>query len=203
MTEFITQATSYIDGLSPLLRGFLLIIFCLLEYILPIFPGDTVVIATGLFKARGALSFWEIILGLGGGSLIGIIITYYVGVMLTKSEKKYSSRFISNNDINKITQWYKKWGYTLLLVNRFFPGIRSLFFVAAGMNKMPLIPVIIAGLFASLIFNSLLFILGYFAGNNLEFIENFMQQYTIVAYAIIALIISIFFIIFYLKKRKT
>lgn len=204
MTEFIKHMTEYVDALPPFLRCFLIAIFATIEYVFPLFPGDTIVIAAGLFKARGALSFWEIILGLILGTLIGICLTYFAGHMIAKRKNTsfLPSMIISVDDIDKINRWYKKWGYPLLIINRFFPGIRSLFFVAAGMNHMSFFLVLMSGFLSALIFNSLLFFLGYFAGHNIEFIEGFIKQYTIIAYLIIATIITIFLMIFYRRRKK-
>jgi membrane protein DedA with SNARE-associated domain len=164
------------------------------------------VIAAGFFNARGNIGLSEIYISLSVGSIVGIWLTFYFGRLIAKQNIKlpgWSAKLISAQEILKINQWYKKYGYGLILINRFFPGIRSLFFVAAGMSNMPFGPVLITGSISAMLFNSMLLAVGYLAGQNMEIITNFLHQYTIVAYSILGAFIAIFIVIFYLKRKKS
>jgi membrane protein DedA with SNARE-associated domain len=204
MPEFLLDVIRYVDGLPLLMRAGILIISALVEYIFPVFPGDTIVIASGFFNARGNMGLWEIYISLSIGTALGIWLTFYVGKFITnkKITAAWLGKIISPEKLLKINQWYQKWGYGLLLANRFFPGIRSLFFVAAGMSNMLFWPVLVTGLVSALLFNSALLLVGYLAGYNFEIISNFWHQYTIIAYSLIGLVILVFSTIFYLKKKK-
>jgi membrane protein DedA with SNARE-associated domain len=88
MPEFLLDVIRYVDGLPLLMRAGILIISALVEYIFPVFPGDTIVIASGFFNARGNMGLWEIYISLSIGTALGIWLTFYVGKFIT-NKKNY------------------------------------------------------------------------------------------------------------------
>lgn len=205
MPEDVLHAIQLIDSFPMLARAGILAVSVIIEYIFPIFPGDTVVIAAGFFSVHGKFLLWEIIGALIIGTFFGIWLTYYLGRLI--AQKKITSekitKFIPSQEIKKINLWYQKWGYSLLLINRFFPGIRSLFFVAAGMSKMPFIPVLISGMISALLFNGGLLVLGYSIGYNFESINTMWHRYTAVSSIIIGTVVAVFLAYFFHRKHKS
>lgn len=204
MSETIITIVDYVEQMHWLVRDILLALSVIIEYIFPIFPGDTVVIAAGIFHAQGALSFLEIYCSIMLGTCIGILFDYLIGRAITNNKlpKKLTQKIINQQALETIVKWYKKWGCLLLIVNRFLPGIRAFFFIAAGMTRMPLNAVLWAGGISALLFNSGLLALGYLAGYNLERIDVLWKNYNTLVYGIMVTIFIIFIGYLFLKKKS-
>lgn len=205
MPEDLLHAIEFIDSFPMFARAGILALSVVIEYIFPVFPGDTVVIAAGFFSVHGKISLWEIIGALFIGTFIGIWLLYYLGqcIAAKKITSEKIAKFIPAKDIARINQWYQKWGYSFLLINRFFPGIRSLFFIAAGMSNMSYIPVLVTGMLSASLFNGGLLVLGYSVGYNFETIDDIWHRYTMVSSIIIGVIVAVFLAIFFHRKLKS
>jgi len=194
MPEYLINFVSAVNNLPAVLRLLIIALASVIEYVFPVFPGDTVVLLAGFLSAQGALGLFELSFAVLLGNLIGCFITYAFGraVANGRISRRWLNKMASPDALASWHTWFHKWGYFLILANRFFVGIRSFFFIAAGLYKLPLGKVLICGAIAAIIFNSCIFALGYFLGNNVELIISFLDNYTKLGYIILALVILIF-----------
>ena len=133
---------------------------------------------------------------------------YYLGKFL--NEKKLANfvetrgKFlgISSKDFNKSKLWFDKYGVSLVFWGRLIPGIRTLISVPAGIELMPLRKFLIWTTLGSLIWVSLLSLAGYIFGENYRIIETYIDNLKVFIKPLL-LIISIFFILKYLRNIKT
>lgn len=206
MPEYIIKAADLVENLHWSARFGVLFLAVLCEYVLPIFPGDTFVLAAGFFKSHGGLGWFEILSAITLGSLTGIFLTVKLGCYLTKYKHKLNSKIklkiISLDEIKKVSLWYEKYGLYLILFNRFFPGLRSFFFIAAGYLKLPSKFIFLLGLISALLFNILLVFFGHITGSNFEQIYQWWQNYTFVFFIVMALVLALFLGVFFYKKKK-
>jgi membrane protein DedA with SNARE-associated domain len=72
-----------------------------------------------------------------------------------------------------------------LVLNRFVPGIRSLFFVAAGLAGMRRPAVMLFAGISALLWNLGLFALGAAVGHNLDALERWVRTYTLASVALL------------------
>ena len=160
-----------------------------IEYIFPPFPGDTVTLAGAVLARVGG---WSVALVFGAlmvGNLVGAMADYYVGRRLLNPERLAKRRGIANHEgtIKKLLDGFSRYGPGLLLINRFLPGIRALFFVAAGMARLhPLWVMLYAALSAAL-WTALLLTAGFLVGDNLPLLEELFTRYFQVAWVLVGL----------------
>ncbi|MES2503912.1 MAG: DedA family protein [Myxococcota bacterium] len=144
-----------------------------IEYILPPFPGDTLLVAGGFFAAQGALplplTFAVLTLGSVTGCVVGWAIGYH-GLGLR--------RLINVDYLDRVKRGYERFGIWLLIVNRFIPGLRGAFMITAGLIKMPIRPILIWGTVSALLWNSLLIALGFIFSDSIEKILKLMGTYS-------------------------
>lgn len=192
MPEHIAHFIAYINELPLWARLVIIGLASFIEYILPIFPGDTIVIFAGFLNAFGGLNIIAVSCAVLFGTIFGSWVAYAVGRGISNRTISYrwALRLASSPKVSTFMHWYKKWGYFLVIINRFFFGIRSFFFVAAGMSNLPLIPVLFFGVLSALLFAALLFGLGYVVGDNTELILSYVEHYTIALSVV--LVISLF-----------
>ena len=178
-----------------------------LENIIPPIPSEIIMPLGGFFVYQGNLNFYILVFFGLIGTVLGALPWYYLGRFL--NEKKLANfvdskgKFlgISSKDLNKSKLWFDKYGVSLVFWGRLIPGIRTLISVPAGIELMPLRKFLIWTSLGSLIWVVLLTLLGYIFGENYRIIESYVDNFKIFIKPIV-IIISVFFIINYLKKSK-
>lgn len=190
MPDVVTSMVEYIRDLPHLVKLAVLILSVSIEYVFPIYPGDTIVVLAGFLNAHGAMSIFDISVAIVGGSIIGALGAYGLGRFIANNRHKYKwiNRLTSSENFIKFNQWYQKWGSAFLLLNRFFSGVRALFFIAAGTARLPLARVLILGCCSAILFNACLIALGFWLGYNAELILKYLYRYNLVLYLLLAII---------------
>lgn len=163
------------------------------EYVFPPFPGDTVVLAGAfLVYARDwplALVFLAICLG----SIAGMIVDYAFGRWIASRDLRWrmaSPRWAKIGlQLDRVLPYFARCPERYLVVNRFLPSIRGLFFVAAGMTSVTLWRVVVFGGLSAVIWNTLLFVLGGWIGANWESLASVLSTYNRVMWALVVAVI--------------
>ena len=207
MPEYLVSFIDYVNNLPLALRLVTVALASTIEYVFPIFPGDTVVLMAGFLSAQGALGLLELSVAVLLGTLLGCTITYSIGRAVANGQigRHWIDKIASKQALARWHAWFHRWGYFLILANRFFVGIRSFFFVAAGLYRLPFGIVLLCGAISAIIFNGLIVALGYFLGNNVDMILNILHNYTRLVYVILALIAAIIIAVktrhWYIERR--
>ncbi len=164
-----------------------------IEYIFPPFPGDTVTLAGAVLARLGNWSVTLIFAALMAGNLVGAMTDYYVGRRLLNPERLAKRRKIASHDeaIKKLLAGFTRYGPALLLVNRFLPGIRALFFVAAGMARLHPLWVLLYAALSAALWTALLLAAGFLVGDNLPLLEELFARYFQVAWIVVGLAIAV------------
>ncbi|TAL67924.1 MAG: DedA family protein [Bacteroidetes bacterium] len=175
-----------------------------LENIFPPAPCDTVLVFTGTLVGLNAVGFIPLVLIATLGSTIGFAIMFklgeILGVRLVKSPK---FTFINEESMKKPELWLKKWGYYVIVANRFLSGTRAIISFLAGMYKMRFDWTILLSAVSALFWNAILIYSGYLLGENWRQAEYYMTLYgRIILPAIAAVIITIIWIRCYLKRKR-
>jgi membrane protein DedA with SNARE-associated domain len=157
----------------------------LLEYVVPPFPGDTItlfgaVLITG-YGWSGVAIFAAVLLGSVGGSLLD----YWVGLCLRARPPRENSAK-RRAAVDRLVAGFERHGPLYLVINRFLPGIRALFFVAAGMSGMRLRDVLLYGALSVALWNGLIIALGAALGANLDALAAWMKRYTHISWLVLA-----------------
>lgn len=187
--------------------GIMILIF--IENIFPPIPSEVILTFGGFMTTYSNMNVVGVILSSTLGSLIGAIVLYKIGKVLTYER---IDRFINSklnrvlrfkkNDIENSEKWFERRGKTTVFFCRFIPIVRSLISIPAGMAKMKFSTFIIFSFFGSLIWNIALILLGKFAGESWNIVLSHITNYSNIAMYV--LICIIFFVVVYIKiiKRK-
>ncbi len=163
-----------------------------LEYAFPPFPGDTITLFGAVLITAYQWSFWGVFGAVMVGSVAGSMAAFFFGSWLEarraarraaqkEREKVEERRAIIDRLIGK----FRRHGAVYLVINRFLPGIRALFFVAAGMAKMRPIPVLVYSALSAALWNLGLIALGSALGANFETLMRWVRQYTIAVWLVL------------------
>ena len=178
-----------------------------LENIFPPLPGDTIVLFGSFLVGIGRLSFLGAYLSTTAGSLVGFISIYFLGRYLGRRffiERDY--RFLKADDIIKAENWFRKYGYTIIVINRFIPGIRSVIALAGGVSGLDPLKVTILALISGGLWNFIWTILGYSLGSNWDTFQadvtKILWKYNITLLLIFGVVVLLLLVRWYLKGKK-
>jgi membrane protein DedA with SNARE-associated domain len=197
---YLNQLPDYLIYLSLGISAFL-------ENIFPPLPGDTIVLFGSFLVGIGRLSFLGAYLSTTAGSLIGFISIYFLGRYLGRRffiERDY--RFLKASDIIKAEDWFRRYGYTIILINRFIPGIRSVIALAGGISGLDSMKVAVLALISGGLWNFIWTILGFSLGSNWDTFQasvaKILWRYNIMLLIFLGVLILLLIARWYLKKKK-
>ena len=205
--SYLDSFFNLLDSLPNTLLYFLLGLSAFIENVFPPIPGDTITAFGAFLVGARRLSFFGVYLSTTLGSLFGFMFLFWIGSLLGKRhfiERDY--RFFRAKDIVRAEEWFRKYGYFLILLNRFFPGIRSVISIAGGISQLKVFRVTLLALISACVWNLIWIILGYSIGTNWDIVKEKMARimfgYNLAILILIGLAILIFVVIRIKKKRN-
>ncbi len=180
-----------------------LFIGSIIEYVFPPFPGDTVFLFGAFLAGRGLLPIWLVFLSGSLGSLAGSLSIYWLGRSKGRDyfiRKNFS--FFSADKVRTLEDRFARWGGIIISANRFAPGFRPFFFVAAGIARMPLFSVAAYSIASIAAWNLGIFYLGYHVGQQWEEMKSFVRLYSTIVIAFITAVIIIYVVVRVIGERR-
>jgi membrane protein DedA with SNARE-associated domain len=156
--------------------------------VIPI-PSELIMPFAGFLVATGEFSFFWVIVFSSLGSIVGSLLSYYMGYyggkpLLTRYGKYF---LVNNEDLKKTENWFNKRGEITIFIGRLVPVVRHLISIPAGISKMKLGKFCLYTLLGATIWNTFLAYLGYVLGQH----WNYVRQYTEPLSMIMAVVIVI------------
>ena len=178
-----------------------------IENIFPPIPSEVILTFGGFMTTYTSMNVWLVALFATIGSVIGAIVLYGIGRLLTPQrlawiiDKWGRILRIKKQDIKKAEKWFNRRGSLTVFFCRFIPIVRSLISIPAGMAHMNIGKFLLYTTLGTSIWNIILVYLGAYAGANWESILKYMNTYSYIAVAVLA-IVGIGFVIWFVKKKK-
>ncbi|PNZ40039.1 DedA family protein [Mammaliicoccus vitulinus] len=180
----------------------------LLENVFPPIPSEVILTFGGFMTTKSELTIIGVVIASTIGSVVGAVILYWIGRILNVDrieriiEKWGKYLRLTKEDVRKADAWFDKYGPWTVFFCRFIPLIRSLISVPAGMSGMNQWLFLLLTTLGTLIWNLVLVIVGAKVGDNWHQIVNYMDVYSNIMYAVIAIGIVVF-IVWFIKRKKT
>jgi membrane protein DedA with SNARE-associated domain len=206
--SYLDRFFNLLDALPNSLLYLLLGVSAFVENIFPPIPGDTITAFGAFLVGTRRLDFMGVYLATTLGSLAGFMSLFWIGSLLGRKffiEKDY--KLFSAQNIIQAEKWFQKYGYFLILFNRFFPGIRSIISLAGGISRLGVFRVALLALISAGAWNLIWIAIGYSLGNNWETVKEKMGhilfQYNMAFLILAALVVLILLLRMIRKRRKT
>lgn len=189
----------FIMGKYGYIGVFLLI---MIENVFPPIPSEVILLFGGFMTTYTKLNIFGMVVASTLGSLFGAIILYYIGKIFNKDRLKkiISGRLgkvlrLKVSDIDNADNWFDNKGNKTVFFCRFIPLVRSLISIPAGMSEMPVFKFLLYTLFGSLIWNTVLIIVGSVVGENWTKIVGILDTYshTVVIILFIIFVVGVYF----------
>ena len=140
---------------------------------------------------------------------MGAITLYFIGKILNKERliKIVSGKIgkvlhLKKKDIEKADEWFDTKGAKTVFFCRFVPIVRSLISIPAGMSEMPFTKFLILTTLGTVIWNTVLTILGSIMGEKWTVIVDIISNYSHVVLVLLIIVFIGAIILFYKKKTK-
>ena len=178
-----------------------------LENLFPPIPSEVILTFGGFMTTTTNLSVTGVIIASTLGSVIGAAVLYGVGLLLDVAKlEKIIDRFgpilrLKREDLYKADAWFDRYGIWTVFFCRMIPLIRSLISIPAGMSNMPFFLFLLFTTLGTIIWNTILVLLGARLGESWEDVLGYMAVYSDIAYVAIA-VIAILVVIWYIRRRR-
>lgn len=198
----VESIITWLHGLPPIGLYAALFIVAYVENIFPPSPSDVLMLFIATLVGIGTIGHVPAIIIATTGSTLGFLTAFLLG-------RRYGRRwvdsgrmaFLSKGALAKVDKWFDKYGYWVIVANRFMAGTRAVVSFFAGMSHLQLLRTTILCTISALVWNIIVIELGAFLGNNWREGEAILDRYGIVVTCVIAAV-GIFFLVRWLLRRK-
>ena len=163
------------------------------ENIFPPFPSDVAIVAVGSLVGAGSVNYFAALVCSSIGSTLGFITMYTVGGWFGRRiVERGKIRFLPLDQVHKVESWFHKYGYWIVVGNRFFSGTRAVVSFFSGMSSLSLTICAVLSFLSALVWNGILLFGGKMMGENWRTILIFLEAYGKAATSLVILLVLLF-----------
>ncbi|MFZ0448759.1 MAG: DedA family protein [Desulfatiglandaceae bacterium] len=204
---YVDRFLDFLNTLPAVLMYLVLGVSAFVENVFPPIPGDTITAFGAFLVGTHRLSFFWVYLVTTVGSLLGFLFLFWIGKALGRAfflERDY--RFFKAKDILRVESWFQRYGYLLITLNRFFPGVRSAIAVAGGISRLGILRVTLLALISCSVWNLVWILVGYSLGSNWAVVREKMASiflhYNVAVLTFLVLLVGFFVLRKWILKRR-
>jgi len=198
--DILTQISTF----SPVWIYLTLFFFAFIENVFPPSPSDVLLVVGGTLIGTGAINFILALAFVTFGSITGFMLMFYIGSTVDKKVIHSGRfRFIPINTIDKVETWFRKYGYFVIVANRFMPGTRAVISFFAGISNLDPKRTITLCFVSALLWNAILLYLGFVFGDNVAIVDDYLTTYRNIVIVVTVVVILFFVVRLFFRKRKS
>lgn len=186
ITEWIAKTAVAFIAATSYPGVFLLMV--LESMVFPI-PSEAVMPFAGFLIADGTFTFTGVIIASTFGSIVGSLLSYYIGYYGGKPFLKRFGKYLllDTHDLEISERFFAKYGDITIFISRFVPVVRHLISIPAGFSKMNLTKFLIYTTLGAAMWNGFLAWVGFKLKNNWQEVMTYSHTIDIVVVAILGL----------------
>ena len=201
--SLVEQLITWLQQLSPLGVLSIIFLFAFIENIFPPSPSDVLLVFGGTLIGIGTIDFTSMLVVATLGSTLGFMTAYGLGRYFDQRLLHGSgSRYLPVNAIAQVSIWFQRYGYGVIIANRFLTGTRAVVSVFAGISKMNFAVTTLLCAVSAAVWNFLLLYLGKSFGKNWRNVMEYLSVYGEVVTAVIVFLLLIFAGKYFWQKRQ-
>jgi membrane protein DedA with SNARE-associated domain len=160
------------------------------------------VVFCGTLIGVGTIGFFPALLAATLGGTLGFMTAYVAGRYFEQHfVEGRAHRFLPVNALAQVERWFQRFGYGVIVANRFLAGTRAVVSFFAGMSRMNFAATTVLSAVSATVWNALLLYLGMLFGSNWKRVIEYLALYTKVATIIAAIVIALC-LWWYLRRRR-
>jgi membrane protein DedA with SNARE-associated domain len=178
-------------------------LFAFIENLFPPSPSDTLIVFAGALAGMEKGNFFLALLTATSGSLLGFMTMFAIGRWFGNSilEKK-KIPFISREMIHRIEAWFTRYGYWLIVANRFLTGTRAVISFVAGMSNLAFGRTTLLSGISALAWNAILVYAGYSLGSHWEDIGSYLRTYSTIVTIVVVAVCAAAAVHYFVSRRR-
>lgn len=200
MAELFTNVFTWIESLAPLWAYLVILAIAYGENVIPPIPGDMVVVYGGYLAGIGHLNVYTVwaLSTLGGalGFMTMYAVGYWVGDAVYDPDRL---RWLPKKHLGRVRVWLHRWGYQVVLANRFLSGARSVISLAAGMAHTHRVRTAAYATMSAFVWTGVIIWAGYLIGDNWEVVSVYLRAY---GWLVLALTAVFALVVWFRMRRK-
>lgn len=156
LTDFVSSSPLTYLGVFLLVAG---------DALLPVFPGESSVVAAAVLAADGELVVWLVFLAAFAGAFAGDLAMYGIGRWAgTRLVARYASEGSRAERVAWAQDLLERRGVALIVAAQFVPGGRNVIMLSAGTLRYPLRRFLAAEALGAALWGAFQTAIGYFGG---------------------------------------
>lgn len=174
-----------------------------LESMIAPVPSEAVMPFVGFQVADGKWNLWLAMLATSLGSIIGSLLSYWMGYAGGKPAVLRFGKYLLLNvhDLEMTERYFhRRQGLMTVFIARFIPVIRHFISIPAGIGKMPLVPFLLVTFLGSTLWNGFLLALGMKLREHWTVVQRYSHQVDIVI-VVLAVIVLVWFYRVRMRRR--
>jgi len=173
-------------------------VLMMLESMVAPVPSEAVMPFAGYLVATGNFNMTPVVISSGLGSIVGSLISYYVGF---KGGKPVILRFgkyllLDVHHLELTERFFARYGDKTIFICRFIPVVRHLVSIPAGIGRMNLTRFSIYTIVGATIWNAILAYAGMWLGEQWSVIHHYSRYLDI-----LVVILGIAVVVYFVRKR--
>lgn len=198
----VEQFVHELTQLNPLWVYVAVLGIAYIENIFPPFPSDVIVVAAGSLVGIGTIDFTMALFLATVGGTLGFITMYKIGDWMGhKILETGRIKFIPMENVRRVEEWFRKYGYGLIIANRFLAGTRAVVSFFAGLSELSFVKTVVLSFVSALAWNSILLYAGKTLGKNWRDIGSYLATYSKVVTVVISLVLLIVLLRWFYRQR--
>ena len=184
--------------------GVLLLMFLIayIENLFPPAPSDMLLVFAGTMIGFGLVDFEVALLSATAGSTLGFVTAYLFGRYFEGHVVSGRwSRFLPAQAIHQVEGLFQRYGYGVIVANRFLAGTRAIVSFFAGMSRMDLWRTTLLSAISAAVWNSILLSLGKLFAGNWRRVADYLQIYSVAVSVVVGGVIA-FYLWRFLRRRR-
>ncbi len=159
------------------------------ENVFPPSPSDTLLLFCGVLVGIGVVEFVPLVLVATVGSVLGFSTMFWLGYLFgVRVVDMGRLRFLPREAIEQVERWFQRYGYWVIVANRFLSGTRAVISFVAGMSKLSFPLTVLLSALSALVWNVVLVTVGWSVGQGWQEVAHGLQLYgVIITLALLAL----------------
>ena len=202
--EQIESVINYLQSLPTL--GVLGVIFlvCYIENVFPPSPSDVLLVFAGTLIGVGSVGFFPALAASTLGGTLGFMSAYAAGRYFERklTSGKFS-RFIPTNALLQVEKLFQRYGYAVIVANRFLAGTRGVVSFFAGMSQMNLPLTTMLCAISAAVWNALLLYAGKALAGNWRRAIEYLAIYSKIATTVVLVVVVAILIWVFIRRRRT
>lgn len=156
--------------------GVILLLMALESMVAPV-PSEAVMPFAGFLIEEGRFSFTGVIAWSTAGSIIGSLISYYMGSWGGGPFVRRFGRYLllDESHLDTTERFFAKYGDKAIFICRFIPVVRHLISIPAGIGKMNIVKFSVYTIIGAGLWNSFLAYVGYVLKENWTVVRSYSE----------------------------